>query len=97
MRMPGWRGGTKGRLRRSEGPAQGRRVQQAEEQVPGTSGTIAIQVVVVVNVVVLVILPLIIVAVDVLFPILPGLASLRREGEWLLVLSIAQPIALRWW
>jgi hypothetical protein len=100
--MPGRRGGTKGRLRRSEGPAQGRRVQQAEEQVPGTSGRIAIQVVVVVNVVivdivVLVIPPLVIVVVDILFPIVPGLASLPREGERLLVLSIAQPIALRWW
>ncbi len=95
--MPGRRGGTKGRLQRSEGPAQGRRVQQAKEQVPRTSGTIAFQVVVVVNVVVLVIPPLVIIAVDVLFPIVPGLASLPREGERLLVLLIAQPIALRWW
>ena len=61
------------------------------------SGTIAIQVVIVVDVVVLVIPPLVIVAVDVLFPIVPGLASLPQEGERLLVHSIAQPIALRWW
>ncbi len=95
--MPGWRGGAKGRLRRSEGPAQGRRVRQAEEQVPRTFGTIAFQVVVVVAVVVLVIPLLVIVAVDVLFPIVPGLASLPQEGERLLVLLITQPIALRWW
>jgi hypothetical protein len=95
--MPGRREGTKGRLRRSEGPTQGRRVRQAEEQVPGTSGTIAFQVIVIVDVVVLVIPPLVIVAVNVLFPIVPGLASLPQEGERLLVHSIAQPIALRWW